>query len=106
MKIRNPGEIWLADLGIAAKVRPVLIVSRPDPDPPRALYIYVPLTTQGRGSRYEIDLGKLHFMHAESTANVQGIGALPDARFTRKLGVLPTAKLEEVKEAVRFALEL
>ena len=28
----KPGEIWLADLGLAAKVRPVLVVSRYDPD--------------------------------------------------------------------------
>ena len=40
------GDVWLADLGLAAKVRPVVIVSRDDPDPPRALVIYVPLTTQ------------------------------------------------------------
>lgn len=30
------GEIWLADLGLAAKTRPVVIVSRHDPDPPRS----------------------------------------------------------------------
>jgi mRNA interferase MazF len=42
----NPGEVWLADLGIAAKTRPVVIVSRHDLDPPRALAIYVPLTTK------------------------------------------------------------
>ena len=42
----NPGEVWLADLGLAAKTRPVVIVSRHDLDPPRALAIYVPLTTQ------------------------------------------------------------
>jgi mRNA interferase MazF len=26
----KPGEVWLADLGIAAKTRPVVIVSRYD----------------------------------------------------------------------------
>ena len=40
----QPGDVWLADLGLAAKTRPVVIVSRPDPDPPRALVLYVPLT--------------------------------------------------------------
>jgi mRNA-degrading endonuclease toxin of MazEF toxin-antitoxin module len=30
----QPGEIWLADLGLAAKTRLVVIVSRQDPDPP------------------------------------------------------------------------
>jgi hypothetical protein len=57
----KPGEIWLADLGLAAKTRPVLIVSHFDPDAPRALITYVPLTTQHRGSRYEIPLGALPF---------------------------------------------
>ena len=52
----KPGEIWLADLGLAAKTRPVLIISRHDPEAPRALLIYVPLTTQHRGSRYEAGL--------------------------------------------------
>jgi mRNA interferase MazF len=41
----HPGEIWLADLGLAAKTPPVVIVSRQNPDPPRALVLYVPLTT-------------------------------------------------------------
>jgi len=48
----RPGEIWLADLGLAAKTRPVVIVSREDPDPPRSLVLYAPLTTQRRGSSY------------------------------------------------------
>jgi mRNA interferase MazF len=46
----KPGEVWLVDLGLSAKTRPVVIVSRYDPNPPRALVIYVPLTTQNRGS--------------------------------------------------------
>ena len=30
---------------VAAKPRPVIVVSRRDPNPPRALVLYVPLTT-------------------------------------------------------------
>jgi len=49
----KPGEIRLADLGLAAKTRPVIIVSRYDPASPRALVLYVPLTLSpmslGRG---------------------------------------------------------
>nr|WP_217650633.1 type II toxin-antitoxin system PemK/MazF family toxin [Spirulina major] len=30
----KPGEVWLADLGLPAKTRPVVIVSRQDPEPP------------------------------------------------------------------------
>ena len=72
----KPGEIWLADLGLAAKVRPVLIVSRHDPEAPRALILYVPLTTQHRGSRYEIPVGHLPFLDATSVVNVQGLGSV------------------------------
>jgi mRNA interferase MazF len=58
----KPSEVWLADLGLAAKTRPVVILSREDAEAPRALVTYVPLTTQSRGSRYEIDLGNLRFL--------------------------------------------
>ena len=72
----RPGEVWLADLGLAAKTRPVVIVSRHDPNAPRALTTYVPLTTQNRGSRYEVELPKLHFLHETSVANVQGVASI------------------------------
>jgi len=52
----QPGEVWLADLGLTAKIPPVVIVSRYDPDPPRALVLDVPLTTQNRQSPYEVAL--------------------------------------------------
>jgi mRNA interferase MazF len=102
----KPGEIWLADLGLAAKVRPVLIVSRHDPDAPRALTLYVPLTTQSRGSRYEIPIGHLTFLDAASVVNVQGLGSIIEPRLERKLGRIPTDLMAKVKEAIRFALEL
>lgn len=102
----KPGEIWLADLGMAAKTRPVLIVSREDDDPPRALVIHVPLTTQGRGSRYEVELGKLRFLNHPSTANVQGIASIPTVRLERKLGTISADQLDQIKDALRFALGL
>jgi mRNA interferase MazF len=105
MKAR-PGEIWIADLGLAAKTRPVLIVSRDDPDPPRALVLYVPLTRQNRGSAYEVDLGQLRFLDDHSYANVQGLGSLPTARLERFLGKIPPDLFAKVKKALSFAMEL
>ena len=102
----KPGEIWLADLGLAAKVRPVLIISRFDPDPPRSLTIYLPLTTQHRGSRYEVPVGPLPFLDRTSVVNVQGIGALIEPRLERKLGQVPAETFAKIKEALRFVLEL
>lgn len=102
----QPGEVWLADLGLAAKTRPVIIVSRFDPNAPRALILYVPLTTQNRSSRYEVVLPKLSFLERDSVANVQGLASLPTVRLERKLGRLPAAVMTDVKGALVYALDL
>ena len=94
----QPGEVWLADLGLAAKTRPIVIVSRYDPDPPRALIIYIPLTTQYRNSSYEIVVPKLKFLDKESVVNVQGLGSLPKVRLERKLGMLPNETMIKIME--------
>src|SRR5713101_7010843 len=101
-----PGEVWLAELGLAAKTRPVVIVSRQDPDPPRALVLYVPLTTQRRNSPYEVPLPRLPFLDRESVANVQGLGSLPTVRLERKIGRLSAGIMERLKAALAFALDL
>ena len=102
----RPGEVWLADLGLAAKTRPVVVVSRHDPNAPRALILYVPLTTQSRPSPYEIPMPRLPFLDRESVANVQGLGSIPTARLERKLGLLPKAVYSNLKTAMSFALDL
>ena len=102
----RPGEVWMADLGFAAKYRPVVIVSRHDPDPPRALVIYVPVTTQDRRSHYEVTLPKARFLQSGSVANVQGIASLPAVRLGRRIGTLPTETLTEINHAIAWALEL
>jgi mRNA interferase MazF len=88
----RPGEVWLADLGLAAKTRPVVIVSRQDPNPPRALVLYVPLTTQPRFSSYEVQLPKLPFLDRDS--------------IERRLGTLSMELMAKLKAALAFALEL
>ena len=102
----RPGEVWLADLGLAAKTRPVIIVSRQDPNLPRALVLYVLLTTQHRLSTYEVPLPKLPFLDRESVANVQGMGSIPIARLERKLGFLSPEVMARLKVPLAFALEL
>ena len=101
-----PGEIWLADLGLTARTRPVLVVSRHDPDPPRALITYIPLTTQYRESPYEVALPKLNFLNQDSYANVQGLGSIQKVRLERRLGKLPDHVMAKIKQTISFALDL
>jgi mRNA interferase MazF len=102
----QPGDVWLADLGLAAKTRPIVIVSRYDPDPPRSLVLYVPLTTQHRHSFYEVALPSLGFLGRHSVANVQGLGSLPTVRLERRLGTLSDNVMTQIRHALAFALDL
>jgi len=102
----RPGEVWLADIGMAAKTRPVVVVSRYEEDPPRVLVLYVPLTSEDRDSEYEVKMPKLPFLRLEGVANVQGIASLPVKRLERRLGVVPAEVMERIKKALRFALDL
>ena len=48
------GEIWIADLGLAAKVRPVLVLSVAYEGQERAIVSYVMRMTSLRGTQYEV----------------------------------------------------
>lgn len=105
----NPqrGEVWSADLGIAAKVRPVIILSRDDPDPPRVITVFVPITGQNRGSKYEVELPRLPFLTPGSTANVQGIGSGETAdktMFIKRLGKLRPDTLAKIEQALLYCV--
>jgi mRNA interferase MazF len=102
----TPGELYLVDLGMVGKVRPAVVISREDPESPRALAICAPLTTQNRGSAYEVALGKLRFLDKESWVNVQGLTSLGHERLIRRLGRITPPQLEQVKTALRLALDL
>ena len=56
MKEAQRGEVWLVDLGLAAKVWPCLVLSVPAADSDRALVTLVPHTANLRGSLYEVEV--------------------------------------------------
>jgi mRNA interferase MazF len=75
-------------------------------DPPRSLVLYVALTTRRRDSPYEVPLPRIPFLDRESVANVQGLGSLPSVRLERKTGRLSAGIMEQIKDALAFALDL
>jgi hypothetical protein len=56
------GEIWLVDMGMAAKTRPTVVLIADNLDAPRSLIIHIPITRQNRGSELEVALGHLPFL--------------------------------------------
>jgi mRNA interferase MazF len=100
----NRGEVWLVDLGYAAKVRLCLVLSIPALDEDRALATSVAHTTSARGSRFEIDV-KAKFLRA-GVFDAQNLVTIPHAKLIRKLGVLSPEQLSTVENMVRFWLGL
>jgi len=80
-------EVWLIDFGIAAKVRPALVVSKPYGDEDRALIAVVPHTTSIRGSKYEIQLS-VPFLKRKGAFLLQSFVTVPPPYFVKKLGML------------------
>lgn len=102
----QPGEVWFADLGMVEKSRPVLVLAYPNRNDARALVVVAPLTSQLRGQRGEVDLGKLRWLPKPSAVNVQGLASFDRNKLARKLGALSNEHYEQVKSALRDLLNL
>jgi mRNA interferase MazF len=102
----KPGEVYLVDLGMTGKVRPVVILAREDPNAPRALSVTVPLTTQNRGSQYEVPMPRVSWLKHQSFANVQALAAYEHHEFIERRGRFDSHAMANIKSAVRWALDL
>ena len=98
------GDIWLADLGFVAKVRPVLILSIEYRDDERVVATYVIRTTSIRGTQYEVPHSTTGFQ--EGVFDAQGLGTVPHAKLLRRLGQIDSATLERVEGSIRLWLGL
>lgn len=92
------GEVWIVDLGLAAKVRPALVLSVPADDVDRALVTLVPHTTSLRGSRFEVQTGTPFLKPGGFDA--QGLVTVPFVRLVRALGHVRPQDLALVEKAV------
>ena len=102
----QPGEVWFADLGMVEKSRPVLVLAWPQPADARALVVVAPLTSQIRGLRGEVPLGKPRWLPKISAVNVQGLASFDKSKLARRLGSLPAEQYTAVKVALRDLLSL
>ena len=98
------GDVWLVDLGMAAKVRPALVVSVPANDTDRALVTLVPHTTSVQGSRFEAPVS-VPFLKP-GAFDAQNLITIPHAKLLRVLGKLNSEQLAAVEVVVRSWLGL
>ena len=98
------GEVWQIDFGLAAKVRPALVLGCDIAEEDRVLVAVVYHTTALRGSRYEVPLRVPGL--EEGGFDAQSPYTVPAVKLIRRRAVLTPAQLKEVEERVRLWLGL
>jgi mRNA interferase MazF len=104
MKMPLRGEVWLCDLGMIAKIRPVLFFNVPFGEHDYALFHVIPHTTAVRHSQFEVALA-LPFMEP-GVFNIQGSQSVPRNWLLRQLGTLTENHLAEIKRSFCHWLKL
>ena len=98
------GEVWRVDLGLAAKVRPCLIVSDYPADDELALIVVVPHTTSVRGNRWEFPIRKPFLQ--PGVFHLQQVQPVSLPRMGRKLGALSAEEFTRLGAALIELLHL
>jgi mRNA interferase MazF len=88
----------MVDLGLAAKVRPCVVLSVPLEESDRSLVTVIPHTTALRQSRFEVVV-PVRFLRP-GAFDVQGIVTVPTARLMNHLGTLNPEQLGSVEKGV------
>ena len=88
----------MVDLGLAAKVRPCVVLSVPIEESDRSLVTLVPHTTALRQSRFEITASP-RFLRP-GAFDAQGIVTVPTVRLMNRLGTLSTEQIRAVEKGV------
>lgn len=100
----NRGEVWLIDFGIAAKVRPALLLTGSPFDDELDLLTVLLHTTALRGNRWELSIPK--FFLKPGAFHLQQIQTVSTVKLERKLGALTEPEMQRVSEAISKRLAL
>ena len=104
--IPKVGEVFMIDLGYGGKVRPAVVISRDDSNPPWALSVLVPLTKQSRGSKYEVTLPRVPWLRLQSYANVLGMASVEHHELVDKRGRFDASVVKQIKDVIRWTFDL
>jgi mRNA interferase MazF len=94
----NPGEIWMVDFGMAAKVRPALILTGKPADNELDLVTVLLHTTSLRGNRWELSIPKPFLK--PGAFHLQQIQTVSTVKLERRLGALTTDEMKQVQAAL------
>jgi mRNA interferase MazF len=102
MRSVNPGEVWMIDFGIAAKVRPALILTGGPAADELDLVTVLLHTTALRGNRWELNIPK-PFLKL-GAFHLQQVQTVSTVKLERRLGVLTPEEMDHVRSALKNRL--
>ena len=94
----NPGEVWMVDFGLAAKVRPALLLTGNPAIEELDLVTVLLHTTALRNNRWEISVPKPFLK--PGAFHLQQIQSISTVKLERKLGVLTDQEMSRVRDAL------
>jgi mRNA interferase MazF len=102
MRVVNPGEVWMIDFGMAAKVRPALLLTGEPASDELDLVTVLLHTTSLRSSRWELNIPK-QFLKP-GAFHLQQVQTISTVKLERRLGVLTTEEMNRVRNALKNRL--
>ncbi len=100
----HPGEVWMTDFGIAAKVRPALLLTGAPADDELELVTVVLHTTALRGNRWELNIPKPFLK--PGAFHLQQIQTISTVKLERRLGVLTAEEMDRVLDGLAGRLSI
>ena len=100
----NRGEVWQVDFGMAAKVRPALLLTGNPADADLDLVTVLLHTTSLRGNRWELSIPKSFLK--PGAFHLQQVQSVPTVRLERRLGVLNETEMNKVLDALAERLKI
>jgi mRNA interferase MazF len=102
MRVVNPGEVWMIDFGMAAKVRPALLLTGEPASDELDLVSVLLHTTSLRGNRWELNISKPFLK--PGAFHLQQVQTISTVKLERRLGVLTTEEMNRVRNALKNRL--
>jgi mRNA interferase MazF len=100
------GEVWWVDLPAPAGRRPAVLLSRDAAYRVRSAITVAPVTRTIRNIPVEVLLDRSDGMPTRCVVNLDDITTLPKVLIKQRITALSTEKIQQVDQAIRFALDL
>ena len=100
----NPGEVWMIDFGMAAKVRPALLLTGEPAADELDLVTVLLHTTSLRSSRWELNIPKPFLK--PGAFHLQQVQTISAVKLERRLGALTAEEMDRVRSALKNRLRI